>query len=408
MSEIDLRSDTFQTNPYPSYALLRQDSPVHYIEGPMGLGSWLITRYADARAALADPRLSKDVRRAPDWLRSMGAGAADEGPLGANMLNSDPPDHTRHRRLVSKAFTRNRMEGLRPRVQEITDELLDAVSDTDTVDLMAALAVPLPITVICELLGIPVRDRADFRTWTRMALTPPMSEEAINTRKQGNAAMEAYLSDLIAGIRSEVDDQLDYDSQPDLLSALIVASEDQDRLSERELLGTVKLLLVAGQNTVNLIGNGMLALLRHPEQLALLRERPDLLPSAVEELMRYDGPIERATPRFTVEDVEIAGVTIPKGNTVFVVIGAANHDLDYFDDPTRLDITRTNNQHLAFGGGIHFCLGAPLARVEGQVAFGTLVSRFPAIKLVGEPAELRWVGRGANIIRGVETLPVAI
>lgn len=273
---------------------------------------------------------------------------------------------------------------------------------------MSALAVPLPITVICELLGIPVVDRADFRAWTQMTLTPPVSEENIEIRKQGNAAMDRYLTHLIARLRCETDGELAYDSQPDLLSALIVSSDDHDQLSERELLGTIKLLLVAGQNTVNLIGNGVLALLQHPDQLALLSERPNLLPSAVEELMRYDGPIERATPRFTVEDVEIAGVTIPAGSAVSVVIAAADHDPEHFPNPERLDITRTNNPHLAFGNGIHFCLGAPLARVEGQVAIGTLVRRFPAMKLAGRPEELRWLGRGANIIRGLETLPVVI
>jgi cytochrome P450 len=409
MTTVDLTSEAFQANPYPSYALLREQGPVHRVTGAMGLESWLITRYEEARTALNDPRLSKDARLSPEWLHALGAGSADEGPLGQNMLNSDPPDHTRLRRLVSRGFTRHRVEALRPRVQKVTDGYLDEMMGRSEVDLMAALAFPLPITVICELLGIPADDRDEFGSWTRMALSPPLTEEAVRNRRLGNDNMDRYVLDLIARMRSEVDLTLGDDAQPDLVSAMVAASDDQDRLSERELLGSIKLMLVAGhKTTVNLIGNGMLALLRHPDQLRLLRERPDLLPSAIEELLRYDGSVERATMRFATEDVEIGGVTIPAGGAVSVVLAAADRSPDQFADPDRLDITRRNNPHVAFGHGIHFCLGAPLARMEGQVAFGSLLGRFPDIRLGCAPEELRWAVGGPNIIRGLAALPVKL
>ncbi|RII07934.1 Cytochrome P450 107B1 [Streptomyces sp. YIM 130001] len=409
MSETDLRGEEFQANPYPSYARLRQAAPVQKVSGPMGLDSWLITRYDLAQAALLDPRLSKDPSQARLWLRNMGAGSGDEGLLGANMLNSDPPDHTRQRRLVSQAFTQRRIESLRPRVQQICDQLLDGLAGSGRPDLVAGLAFPLPITVICELLGIPVADRENFGAWTHMALSPPQSEEAVLRRKQGNAEMERYLTRLIGSMRATVDFTLAGDRQPNLLSALIAACDGHDRLSERELIGMAKLLIVAGHNnTANLIGNGMLALLRNPDQLAQLREHPEFLPSAIEELLRFDGPVERATPRFATEDIELAGVTIPKGSAVAVVLGAADRDPSLFPDPDRLDIQRTGSEHLAFGHGIHFCLGAALARMEGQVAIGSLLARFPVIRLACPQDELRWRIGGPSITRGLEALPVAL
>ena len=406
MTDVDLHSPAFMANPFPGYATLRRDSPVHHVAGPMGLGMWLITRHEDARAVLTDPRFSKNVRLAPDWLKVMGGGQGDEGLLGANMLNMDPPDHTRVRALVAKAFSRRRMEALRPRVQQITDTLLDEVTGTDF-DLITTLAVPLPIIVICELLGIPVSDRTDFRRWTQMVLTPPLTPEAIAIRKDGNRAMEDYLTALLAERRGRVNAGVDADAQVDMLDALLVASAEEGVLSVRELIGTVKLLLVAGQNAGNLVGNGMLALLTHPDQLQVLRDDPALLPGAIEELLRYDGPIERALPRFTTEDVEVGGVRIPAGSAVAVVLSSASHDTGA-EHPERLDITREESAHLAFGGGIHYCLGAPLARIEGQIAIGTVLRRFPAIKIAADAAELKWTGRGLNFIRGLVSLPVAV
>ncbi len=407
MTSVDLSSKEFQGNPYVSYGLLRAQSPVHHFTGPMGSDIYLITRYEDARAALADPRFAKDPKQAPEWVRAT-IGTGDEGPLGANMLNSDPPDHTRQRRLVGKAFTRRRIEGLRPRIQEIADELVDAIAAEPETDLMASLAYPLPITVICELLGIPSADRHDFGSWTRMLLASPSTPEGIESRTQGNRNMDRYLTDLLARMRTEFDRELDYDAQPNLMSALLLPDR-QEQLSERELLGMLKLLLVAGhETTVNHIGNGMVALLRHPEQFRLLRERPDLLPSAIEELLRYDGPIERVPMRFTSEDIEIAGTTIPAGSAVNIVLGSADRDADRFPEPDHIDITRAENPHLAFGHGIHFCLGAQLARVESQVAFSTLLKRFDTIELACPMDELRWRIGGPNIMRGLEALPLIV
>ncbi|UQX05374.1 cytochrome P450 [Streptomyces sp. RerS4] len=406
MTTIDLLSEAFQAHPHPAYALLRQDGAVHRTAGPMGLETWLITHYDVARDVLADNRFSKDPTLAPDWLRSMGAGG-DEGPLGANMLNSDPPDHTRLRRLVGKAFTPRRIERMRPRIQEITDELLESLAAARRPDIVAHLAFPLAMTVICELLGVPPADRRAFGTWTDMALAPPVDEEAVLRRKQGNAAMESYLTALIAELRARIDPGLPVDAQPDLLSVLVAAADGRDALSERELIGMAKLLIVAGHNNAaNMVGNGVLSLLRAPDQLALLRARPDLLPSAVEELLRYDGPIERATWRFTTADTEVAGSVIPAGSVVAVVLAAADRDPARFPEPDRLDITRADQEHLAFGHGIHYCLGAALARAEGEIAFGSLLRRFPVLALDCPPEELRWRIGGPSITRGVAALPV--
>ncbi|MGK5522980.1 cytochrome P450 family protein [Micromonospora sp. URMC 107] len=408
MTPVDLQSKDFQSNPYPSYARLREESPVHFVRGPMNSEIWLITRYEDARAALADPRFSKDPKRAPEWAKVMAAGVGDEGPLGANMLNSDPPDHTRQRRLVGMAFTRRRIERLRPRIQEITDELVEAMAARREVDLITGLAYPLPITVICELLGIPGEDRDDFGQWTRMLLASPMTPEGVQSRRQGNQNMDRYLTELIGKMRTEVNPELDYDSQPNLISALIVPGK-QDQLSERELLGMIKLLLVAGhETTVNLIGNGTVALLRHPDQLRLLREQPEVMSTAIDELLRYDGPIERVPMRFTTEDVEIAGVTIPEGSAVNIVLGAADRDPNVFGEPDRLDLARKDNPHVAFGHGVHYCIGAPLARVEGQIAFGTLLRRFSKIELACAYEELEWRIGGPNIMRGLAALPLVL
>lgn len=416
MTQADLWSEDFWADPYPAYAQLREEAPVYRATtGPKGLEVWLVTRYEDARAALADPRLSKHPRNAPEWMRDFGIVTADgEGPLGVNMLSSDEPDHTRLRKLVARAFTRRRIEALRPRVQEITDTLIDAMSrqEQEEVDLITSLAFPLPVTVICELLGVPLRHRDDFRAWTREATSPPLTQDGRGLRRQAEGNLERYISDLITDIRSHIDPTIALDEQPDLVSALIVAADEHDRLTERELLGMIQLLLVAGhETTVNLIGNGMLALLRQPDQLELVRSRPALLPSAIEELLRYDGPVERATARYATQDVELAGVTIPAGSFVSVVLAAADRDPTHTLDTNRLDVTRTDQNHLAFDHGIHYCLGAPLARLEGQVAIGTLLQRFPNISLTVQPDrqshQLRWRPKGPiSIIRGLEALPV--
>ncbi|MGI5131786.1 cytochrome P450 family protein [Pseudonocardia sp. CA-107938] len=402
-----LWSPEFRANPYLGYAQLREAGSVHRIVTPMGTESWLITRYEDARAALADPRFAKDPRYAPQWLRDLGVVGDDTGPTGVNMLNSDPPDHTRLRRVVGKAFTPRRVESLRPRIESITNLLLDAM--TGEADLIAEFAFPLPVTVISELLGVPPEDKDSFRAWTTAMITPPLAPEDRQLRNEGVAAIQRYLADLTEQRRAHFDPSLPRDAQPDLLSALLLATDQDDTLTERELQGTLMLLLTAGhETTVNLIGNGMLALLRHRDQLDTLLAQPELLPSAIEELLRYDGPVERGTLRIALEDVEIGGTTIPKGSVVSIALAAADRDPNRFPGADDLDITRRENQHLAFGHGIHFCLGAPLARLEGQIAFGELLRRFPGIQLACPPKELRWRPSAAGIFRGLQALPVKL
>ncbi|HEY3684535.1 MAG TPA: cytochrome P450 [Streptosporangiaceae bacterium] len=409
MTELDLWND--RADPYPGYARLRDDTPVARATGPMGMETWLITRHADARAALSDPRLAKSPRNAPDWVHASGLMRGDdEGPLGVNLLTSDPPDHTRLRRLVSKAFTRRRMEGLRPRVQDLTDGLLDAMAPGTEVDLIAGLALPLPVAVISELLGVPYGERADFHRWTQAFVTAPLSEEGLARRDAAWASLEEYVGSLIERKRAELDPGTPADDLPDLISALVATHDASDRLTTRELIGMIALLLIAGhETTVNLIGNGMRALLTHPDQLEILRSRPELMPDAIEELLRYDGPVERATPRYTLEDVTFGDVTVPAGSHVTVVLAAADHDPAYVPDADRLDITRTDHGHLAFGHGIHFCLGAPLARIEGEIAIGSLLRRFPDLALAVSPDDVRWRAGGAgNILRGLESLPLRL
>jgi cytochrome P450 len=387
--------DGFVQNPYAVYQRLRAEGPVSRVMMPGGHPVWVITRYADARAALADPRLIKD------W-RTLWPGGAADGPddgfatLDTHMLSTDPPDHDRLRRLVTKAFTARRIERLRPRVTEITASLLDAMPAGGQVDLLEAFAFPLPITVICELLGVPGSDRADFHAWTQAVLSTGDTSD-----RPGEAAMEmaGYFTALVADKRAHPAD--------DLLSALTAARDAGHGLSERELLGMIFLLLVAGhETTVNLIGSGTLALLLSPGELARLRADPSLLPGAVEELLRYTSPVNHATFRFTAGPVEVGGTLIPAREAVLVAIASANRDPDRYPAPDRLDIGRDAGGNLAFGHGIHYCLGAPLARMEGEIAFGALLSRFPDMTLAAPPEALRW--RPSTLIRGLETLPVRL
>ncbi len=392
-STTDQLGDGFVQNPYAVYQRLRAEGPVSRVVMPGGYPVWVVTRYADARAALADPRLIKDWRTL--W---PGNAAPDDGfaSLDTHMLSTDPPDHDRLRRLVTKAFTARRIEQLRPRVTEITTSLLDEMPAGGQVDLLEAFAFPLPITVICELLGVPDSDRADFRAWTQAILS---TGEA--PAESGTAATEmaGYFTALVADKRAHPAD--------DLLSALIDARDADDGLSQRELLGMLFLLLVAGhETTVNLIGSGTLALLLNPGELTRLRADSSLLPGAVEELLRYTSPVNHATIRFTAETVKIGGTLIPAREPVLVAIASANRDPDRYPAPDRLDIGRDAGGNLVFGHGIHYCLGAPLARMEGVIAFGALISRFPGMTLAVPPDSLRW--RPSTLIRGLETLPVRL
>ncbi|MFD3478231.1 cytochrome P450 [Streptomyces sp. NPDC058695] len=386
----------FTADPFPFYRQLREDGPVRRAVLAGGLEAWLVTRYEDGLAALSDSRLSSDVRDASDPRLLERLPATERESMLRTMLRSDPPDHTRLRRLVSKAFTARRVAELRPRVQEITDGLLDAIVPAGKAELVEDFALPLPVTVISELLGVPVADRNDFHRWTDdmilQGAEPPDPARMDRAWRQ----MRSYLTGLLRDKRARPGD--------DLISALIATRDEGHQLDEDELIAMAFLLLVAGYiTTVNLIGSGIAALLAHPDQLQMLRDDPELLPGAVEEFLRYDGPVNPGIARFAREDVAIAGVAIPRGATVLVASAIADRDPARFPDPDRLDITRQDNAHLAFGHGIHYCLGAPLARLEGQIAMGTALRRLPHLSLAVPPRELRWRSGG---LRGPERLPV--
>ncbi|GAA2068973.1 cytochrome P450 [Streptomyces albiaxialis] len=384
-------------------ARLRETAPVRFVVLPGGFPVWLVTGHAEARAAMTDPRLSS--QGVYDRLERMRLAAAGEDAtesrfapeLARNLLNLDPPDHTRLRALVAKVFTTRAVAPLRPRIEAIADELLDAMDaggTHGTAELLADFAYPLPIRVICELLGIPFADRDRFTGWshTMVAAATPEEIGAASTR------MAAYLGDLVEAKRAR--------PEQDLLSALVHVSQDGERLSRDELIATAVVLLTGGfETTVNLISSGTLALLRHPDQLDLLRAKPELLPNAVEEFLRYETPNNLSSPRYATEPVALGDAVIPEGHFVMVSWLAANR-VDRFAEPDRLDITRPTGGHLAFGHGIHYCVGAPLARLEGEIAFGRLLARFPGLALAVEPSALRW--RFSTAMHGLESLPLRL
>ena len=383
----ELFEGEFWTDPYPIYDALREGEPVRRVASPDG-PVWMLFRHADVRAALADPRLSKD------WRHTLPADQR-EGQPGAPipmMILLDPPEHTRLRKLVSRAFTARRMEDLRPRVAEIAERLLDELP-ADRVDLMAQYAFPLPVFVICELLGVPAQDRDRFAAWSNAMVDQSTPEETNTAMTQ----LYGYLAELVERRRAEPDGAL--------ISGLIEVADEGDRLSQDELVAMAMLLLVAGhETTVNLIGNAVLALLTHPDQRALLRERPDLLAGAVEEVLRWDSPVHSTPARFAAEDVEYSGVTIPAGSVVLLSLASANRDDERFDDAERLRIDRDATGHTAFGHGLHHCLGAQLARIEGQEAVGALLRRFPDLALDAPVEEL--LHRRSTLVRGLRALPV--
>ncbi|WP_042381818.1 cytochrome P450 family protein [Streptacidiphilus melanogenes] len=379
-------------DPHAAYARLREEGPAHRIAGTDGRPAWLVTRYEDVRRGLADARLSLDKRHA---LPGNYAGMQLPPALDANLLNMDPPDHTRIRRLVSQAFTPQRVERLRDPVRRTADLLLDALPAEGPADLVAAYAAPLPIAVICDLLGVPASERRDFRSWTDALVAPDPSRPELARAAVGS--MLGYLTDLIAGKRRQPED--------DLLSAMIAARDEGRRLSEDELLSLAFLILFAGyENTVQLIGNAVVALLAHPDQLAALRADRNLLATAVDELMRFDTPAPLAIRRFPREDVDFGGVTVPAGETVLLSIASAHRDPERFPDPDRLLLDRPATGQLALGHGIHYCLGAPLARLETEIALDALLTRFPRLALaVPEPGLRR---RPSMRARGLVELPV--
>ena len=387
-----------RANPYPLYRQLREEEPVHWSEL---MEAWVLTRYDDVSALLKDSRFSADRRKANNrFAREAAARLQEGGPLAGatTMLGSDPPEHTRLRGLVSKAFTPRVVEAMRPHIQEIVDSLLDDVQESGRMDIIGDLAYPLPVIVIAEMLGVPPEDRDDFKRWSDdivATLGPLAAPEVIEQARISIQEMADYFNAVIAERRRE--------PREDLLSGLIAAEERGEVLSEEELLATCILLLAAGnETTTNLIGNGMLALLRHPDQLEKLRDQPSLTDSAIEEFLRYDGPVQ-STARVATEQLEIRGTTIEEAQLVIALLGAANRDPEQFPNPDELDIARQPNQHIAFGQGLHFCLGSPLARMEGQIAFETLLRRMPNPRLESE--EIEW--GGSFILRGLKRLPIA-
>jgi cytochrome P450 PksS len=397
---VNFASPEFKANPYPFYARLRAEAPVCRVTLPTREPAWLVTRYDDVALVLKDERFVKDAANAmtPEqlanqpWFRKMFK------VLKRNMLDLDPPDQTRLRALVSRTFTPRLIEGMRGRIQALTGRLLDRVQARGRMDLIRDYALPVPTTIIAEMLGVPVADRHAIHRWSNAIISAAASTWGLCTAIPNVWMFLRYIRKIILRRRAH--------PQNDLVSALVGTEEGGDRLSDDELKAMVFLLLVAGhETTVNLIGNGTLALLEHPDQLERLRNDPALIKPAVEEMLRYASPAEMATERYPREDVTIAGVTIPRGEMVFAVIASANRDERQFPNPDRLDVTREPNKHLAFGLGAHFCLGAPLARLEGQIAINTLLRRAPALRLAVAPDGLRW--RRGLILRGLEALPVA-
>lgn len=387
----DPRSPAFRTNPYPYYDLLRAHAPVFFWEA---WHIWFLSTYEDCNMLLRDPRLghgSFNAAAAPEQQRALFEMQSHW------LLVKDPPDHTRLRSLVHKAFTPRIVEQMRAQIQQQTDALLDRVAQAGQADLIADLAYPLPVTVIAQMLGVPPEDHAQFHVWSdALARSLDLTEDpaVYNRASEAATALTDYLRGIVAQRRHEV--------RQDLLGALIAAEEGGDRLSEAELYATCALLLMAGhETTINLIGNGTLALLQNPAALQQVRQNPQLLRAAVEELLRYDSPVQM-TSRNVLETFELHGHTIRAGQQVAFLLGAANRDPARFAEPQQLDLTRDPNPHLAFGNGIHYCVGAPLARLEGQIAIGTLLQRFPKLALATDAPQYR----DNFVLRGLQTLPV--
>ena len=393
----DLYSQALKNEPYPVFARMRQEDPVFRQMGIDGQTPiWFLTRYDDVQTLLLDDEtFTRDPQRAnpdlpppTDPLRNL---------LENHMLNKDGADHRRLRGLVSQAFTPARVRALRPAVQAIADELLDAAAPRGAMDLVADYAFPLPTIVIAQLLGVPAEDRERFKDWSNAFVAPALTPAEQARTVERLQAFVAYLTELFAARRAAARD--------DLISALLQAEAAGDQLSQSELFSTVVLLIVAGhETTVSLIGNAALALLRHPEALTRLRADPARMPAAVEEFLRYDSPVERALVRFATRDTTLGGCPVQRGDLVIGILGAANRDPAHFGQPERLDLDQPAPRHLAFGQGVHYCLGAPLARLEGEIALNTLLRRLPSLRLAVPEAELAW--RTVPMFRGLAALPV--
>ena len=389
-------SPGFVQDPYPGYDRLRRQGRPHRSRL---LNAWVFTRHRDVDAILRDHRrFSSDPTRTPPLVKRKQAAATRPQVEDPSMLFLDQPDHTRLRGLVNKAFTSRAIDALEPRTRAVMGELLDAIDDPSAFDLMTAVAQPLPVVVIAEMLGVPPEDRPQFRVWAdRRArlLEPTVGPEERESADRAGDELNEYFRPIVEARRSEPRD--------DILSALVQAEEEGDRLTGREVLNMLRLLLVAGaETTTNLIGNGMLALLRHPEQFARLRDDPGLMPTAIAEMLRYDSPVQTDF-RGALSDSDVNGFRMEAGQNALVLIGAANRDPEAFEEPDRFDIGRKEGRHLSFGRGIHHCIGSPLARLEAAVAFEMLLERFPNLRLRDEAPKFR----NAIVLRGLESLPLA-
>jgi cytochrome P450 len=389
-------------DPFPLFAEVRALGPVHAVTLADGHAAWLIVGYDAARAALNDPRLSKDMQAALAASSEVVAEGLPGPAFARHMLNVDPPDHTRLRHLVASAFTVRRIEALRPRVQAIINELLDHIAEQPAdrpVNLVASFAFPLPFTVICELLGVPKTDRGALGRELTTLLSPYSTPEEEVRAKAASDAAVAMLGALV--------DAKHHTPGDDLVSALLEAREGDERLTQQELLSTIFQLIVAGHDTTtSLIGNGLVCLLRHPEQLAQVRAEPERLAAVVEEILRYDAPVPHSTFRYTIEPVTVGSTTIPAGAQVIISLAAANRDHARYAEAETFDVDRPYVRHLAFGHGIHFCLGAALARMEGQLALGALLHRFPELRLAVPAEDLHWGHGDGLVLRGLSELLV--
>lgn len=395
---VDILSPDFKANPFPFFSRLRLEQPVYPTVLPDKKRVWLLSRYDDVRMLLMDDRFAKDRRNAmteeqlkqQPWMPKMFRA------LEKNMLDLDPPNHTRLKNLVHKVFTPQRIGQMQKRIQNLAEELLEKVTGKGEMDLIKDFALPLPMTIITEILGVPNKDRDKFHKWSKVIV----SLDQFNPTLRSLPSMWMfirYLKRFFKMRRAEPKD--------DLVSALIQVEESGNKLDEDELLAMVFLLLVAGhETTVNLISSGILALIENPDQMNKLREDPELINSAIEELLRYASPVFMSTERYARQDFTIHNITIPRGELVLGVIGSANRDESIFENSDCLNLTRKSNKHLSFGHGIHFCMGAPLARMETQIAINTLLRKFPRIRLKKSKESLRW--RSSLILRGLEELPL--
>jgi cytochrome P450 PksS len=397
--KLDIWTSEFKANPFPFYAHLRANNPVCQVTLPDKQKAWLVTRYDDVALVLKDERFGKDHRRilTPEQLAKQPWIPAMFKPLSHHMLDQDPPDHTRLRSLVQQAFSPRAVDAMRPRIESLANELIDQFGRRRQIDLVHDYALPIPTLIIAEMLGVNPRDRHKIHRWSSTILTATSSRFGSYRAIPSVFFFLRYMRKLVHQRRQQ--------PQDDLVSALVAAHEAGDKMNDDELLSMIMLLIVAGhETTVNLIASGMLALFEHPHQLARLRDDPGLIKTAVEELLRFAAPVETATERFAREDVTLSDVTIPRGELVLAAIASANRDETKFERPDELDISRDPNRHLAFGLGIHFCLGASLARLEAQIAINTLLARAGDVKLAVPVNELRW--RSGLVLRGLKELPV--